>query len=439
MSLINNILNNGKGSNVNYPDIDNTNLQKSSVLDPLKKSANLNPTQYLNYLEESKIKPNPLSKRTFTINQNLNGHSPLYKICVFTNTIENLVDTLTEEVFSDLKITNISDAEITNVDIQNVKATLQLNSKKFEEIFKYLYLYGEIFVVPTYSTADVSFTLFLPFQYVELNNQTWIIDVDGKKLIPTEGFVISYKSNFYKNLETVLSYDLINSAIVKETALNQSKLFTDSKMFKKNAVYDETINLVDVPKSPLAGVENSKTKYIDVFSGKNTLTDLIGAKREMELNLTKSFRLSKKALGLDSSGVDFASSLPYENDKTAKTINGIREDLAITFSNFVTNLTGVKVIFDFGTYELSSLEAIVDTNQKALSSNQMSIRRGVARNLDANIDDINVSRETLTIKIEKNITLTFEEETEAIKLGLMAPMQTVEEIEVDETEEVVEL
>ena len=401
-------------SALNYTGISKSSNQKSSALDPIKKSVTIvtEKNLYLNFLKKNKIKIDEKQLKSAAIYANVTGSTECYKnVAIFNNTIDNMVSCLTNEVFSDLKILNSKNEEIQFVEYNEVQKTLDLNMEYFKKIFYNMYIYTEILLV-----GD---DIYLPFQYVEDNDLYFLIDLKNSKLVEVNGIKVEFDSKFYNKLETILTYDVINSVLIKESILNQSRIFIDKKMFSKNVVYDEIVNLIDVPNNEIIGSTNDKSKYIDIFAGKNSLADLIATKREVELNLVNSFKLSKKTLGIDSGGQDFASSLPYENDMTAKTINNLRSIMKNKLVELIFLTTNRYVNFEFGRYQLTSFESIININQKALMSNQMSIQTAVSKSLDLPADSDEVLEEVVRIKIEKNITLTMAEDLMAQSLGII--------------------
>jgi len=401
---------------------------------------------YLGWVDQEIFLPGD-KLRAIVTDQVRNGKVVLYSKNTFKNSINKFVKNLTREVISDLKVKiqkgGSEEEIIDSYDFIDKDMKMLFVNDVFKNIFKTGYIYEKvgIYIEVDKTTGYLTLNILKPFEYIKTSDSVYVMtfDMKGNPMIEkrqlsagklflndTETsfdslmfFEISFDSDMFNSLETILAYDMTDSNIEKEIEMNKSKIYVDKGIHKSNVINNEVMNLVDVP----GGVEITKDKkigdYIYLANSNKTITEIINGKKEKEMDLVNVFGLSKKALGLESAPQDFASSLPYENDTTAKTVNEWRDFFGDELSVIFTVLTGTEIIVDLGKYALESEEAIIDVNQKAIQSRQRSISNAVAVNLNKPEDDEEVILETAKIKYENGMSLFDSENQALINAGLI--------------------
>lgn len=432
------------------PNYNPNKKNKCSTLD-LIKSKNYN-NEYIKAWKLLKINVNNNQLIATNINNTKNGNIELYDKHVFKNTINIFLKILENETINNLEV--LYNKEKINVfNFKDINQFLNIDQEKLKEIFSKLYLYPEIGIKidVVNEFGEMKLTILEPYKYNKIDNKVIILNIENKEIskeirildtkenniiygdikktvkIKNAGFfTIKSFEDFDKKIESVLSYDSVDSQVTKEILINASKLFIDRKIVKKNIINDDVINLIDVPET-ISIDSKPNNGIIENVPSKNNISEILNGVISRANNLVQIFGLSKKSLGIDS-GQDFASSLPYENDLTAKTINDLRLKMSNVFEEIFLNITGDNIKFEFEKYKLNSKESIININQKAINSNQMSIRESISERLDLDLDDEKVLYLTCLVKIDKSINMDFIEEQYAIKNNLLPFENEIDEV-----------
>lgn len=417
---------------------------------------------YLQLMETLKIKPTPFQKKAAYINSIATGHNKFYRDVIFQDTINDMSKKFANELFSGVKFTFnlgedtkvIEQGDLVQSELYNVAINVEDIPliKLAEEGMKY----SKVALKINIEDGKYKFEVLPPFRYTKVNDNRFYINyitkdndllleqrsVEDGTLIITEQvensqkgaskpviteipgidnpliFEVKFATYTPAGIEKIKEYDLLCSNITAEVAKNQSKIFGDKRLFKDNPINTDYIQTLDIPESSKAlGDSATSSAMMNVVSSKHSLTDLIAAKNEKSTELVTHYGLSKKVLAMDSSQQDFASSLPYENDMTAKTINEARRKISSELEKILFILLGKPINLEMGKYKLVSQDAITSNNQKA--NGFRSLRRKVALELDKDISDSDVLLETWRIKNELDIPTDFEEDQAAIEAGLI--------------------
>lgn len=376
----------------------------------------------------------------------INGVGKFYSYNINDDLISTMTNNLTKEVFKDIKA-KVKSGDIYE-DVNELTSTistskLSFNQQTFKDVFKNLFLYQQIGIKINIVNGFYQIEVLKPYEYnisengnVEIitgfDNKTKkpIIELrtsfDGMNFINGEKSVSQYFYNlyldtrFYNKLEVILDYQMCDSNTTKEVELNKTKQFIDRKMWGKNPINSEIVSLVDVPKNKIATDNSTMSAYFQMLASKNSLGDIASIVDMKAKKVVNSFELSRKTLGLGDTGTDFSSSLPYENELTSATVNNYRDYLSGVLTSIVNDLLKRNDYYiDLGQYSLTSEEAVLDRNVKVTQSDSGSINSKIANKLDLDIQDDRVYYEVCKLKIEKNLTMTMDEELKAQELGLL--------------------
>lgn len=404
--------------------------------------------KYNNYWLIHNIDIDYMKQRAQVIDNCANGVGKFYDNVINDDIIYTMVNNISAKTLNDITYNvlklNGEEVEITpKNELQRTDTTtkLMLHKDTFKKLFEYLYMYEKVALKVDIVNGQYKIIPLKPYEYnidqygtIEIivgfdNKGKAIVEkrasnngnyaIDGQFTEDLYFYEFYFNSRLFNKLELILDYQLIAASITKEVELNKSKVFMDKKMFKDKFINKEAIQLVDVP-STVSDRQDNIGSYFNVSNtGTNDLNSLSNALDGKSKKLVNGLRLSRKTLGLSES-VDFASSLPYENELTAETINEYREQLTEIITSFLMQLLKRNdIAIDLGKYKLTSKEAILDQNNKATQSKSESVSKKVANILDKDVDDIDVITETIKIKLENNIIMTMEEETFAQELGLI--------------------
>lgn len=438
----------GRVGSVN--NLNDNSRKQSTVLDIIKYSVSLGAEHcdnvYTKYRRDKKMSLTQDMLKTICVENAINGISPIYGLELRTNIIKSMTKSLSREVVDEINLIGVDSKGNTKTvtDIKSEKEfniSLNVNENIVKDIFEKAFLWEKCLIVGIIRDGVVHLSVIQPYKYTKVGDSYLILTSNGKDVINETRddtfsplgklcWEFSFNDSFYDKLESIFAYEIADSAITKETRMNLSKLFIDRELFKENPVEQEVLNIVDVPSPIQAGAEgSSKASYYDVYQGKNSLSELVEAKKDKQDSLTNLFKLSARALGLKTTSTDFASELPYENDLTAKTVNDYRSILSQLLTGIARELTKVDYIIHLGEYELNSYIAIVSLNKTAIESGQMSLETAVKR-LNPYFTEENVSEEVIKIKIDNpKYTLNNKEIELGKSLGLLSGSYTNETID----------
>jgi hypothetical protein len=387
-------------------------------------------------------------KQAQVIDNCMAGNGEFYNKNINNDLLTTFLNNVANETFNDVTYLikkkdekgNEETVQIEEIQKLNTTSKMELQKTTFKDLFKKSFLYEVVGVSATLKNGVYSLDFLKPYQYHNFGDTVEIIVgfdkngvamverratshglsfVDGKQTDGLYFFEIFFESRFYNKLEMILDYQMINSNLSKEVELNKSKLIVDKKIYPGNTINTEEIMMIDVPNNIANNNEEKVNSYMSIKQSKNGLTEITTTLESKAKDLVMGFGLSKKTLGLGESA-DFASSLPYENELTAKTINSYRDYFEVQITKILQEiLQRQDFMVDFGKYSLTSEEAVLDKNIKATQSQSKSISQKVADLLDEGIESEEVLKETIKIKIENNITLTLAEEIKAGELGLL--------------------
>lgn len=418
----------------------------TQTLEVLKKQVSVNCltyNKYNNYWFTHIDSIDVYKKRAQVVDNCANGVGEFYDNVVNDDVIHSMVKNISNETLNDITFNILVGEElIEKRELQRIDKTTKLFLSKdtFKRTFEYLYLYEKIGVKIDIFDGQYRVTPLKPYEYnIDSMGTIEIINgfdakgqaitekrassgnfnyVDGVETDGTYFYEFCFDSRLYSKLELILDYQLANSNETKEVELNKTKIFIDKKMYRGKLINKELIQLINIPKT-ISDKTDSINSYFNTVASKNSLNDIGGVTERKAKKMVSGFRMSRKTLGLSESA-DFASSLPYENELTAKTINEYRNQFSQILTSLISQLLKRQdIVIDMGKYKLTSKEAILDQNIKSTQSQSESINTKVANVLDKNKEDHDVIVETLKIKIENNITMTLEEEIQAGELGLM--------------------
>lgn len=418
-----------------YQKGSNKRFESTYTLELIKKTLNTDGIVYNafnDYYSKNYSLPPITSRRAQIVDNISDGITEFHTYNINDNIINTMVNNIANEVFSDLQIVATNGDEIKELDEEiianKVRLKLSIDSDSFKDIFKKAFKYDRIGIYIDVKNQNGTLMSLPPYQYKINDNNVTIFIWDGDKvneMTIEKQYFYEYrlKNDFWNSLEILLDYQAATSAVSREIQIGQSKLAIDKKVWKNNPVNSEFMQIIDVPKGIATGDDGAIKNHMQIMKGNNNLYSLINAAEMKAKQLVATFSLNKKTLGLFSEKQDFASSLPYENDLTAKTINDYRESMEQLFNALVQQITERSdVSFIFGKYSLTSEEAILDSNQKGMNSQTMSVSKRVSRFLDKTEDDDVVFSETIKIKLENNIQMTLEEEIKAGELNLLPPL-----------------
>lgn len=375
----------------------------------------------------------------------MNGNKEFYKHVIFGDTINLMTSTITNEVLSDFKI-KLNDEEIEDILVRNLNLKFIADNLDLPSVIKMGLDYGKMGLKVNINNGKYTFEYLEPFKYRKKGNSVEIYQfINGKfttevrsfdgEVLNINGqdrvsnnllfFEITIPTFTVKGIEKIFEYDIMRSEVTKETLLNGSKVMGNRNYFKNNPINIDFIHTLDVPDS-MKMDEDSRQTMLTTYSSNISLSEKIDASNQKASELTQGYKLNKKILGIDNSSQDFASSLKYENDTPAKTINNIRKVFANQLERILIIITGQPINVEFGKYKLESSEAKAELNIKC--KDFLSIRDQIAQYLDLPSDDPQVLIATWRTKNDKNITPDFAEEEEARKQGLL-PTAIVEDYE----------
>ena len=427
-------------SNKNYYNYKEN--QNTYTLELIKKSMVPNGSNvYLSYWALHKVKVDKIAKNAVVIDDVRNGRVPLYQFNTFGNTINNVVRNVKNETIIDVDVslTNSAGEKTYYKDFDMFFKNLKLSFDKEDlgKIFETAWLYERCGVKINVIDKKIKFEVLKPYEYAKVNGGVICLygdngslkqevrtfdgsksAVDGVEVPFTNGafFEVTTKSDMYNKLETILAFDLVNSNIEKAIELGKGKELIDRKMFKNNPINSEVISIVDVPEGSYESSADKISSYYTKINPQNTLADLVLAKENKVKDLTNLFGLSAKTMGVNTGGKDLAIEVKYENDLTSKTVNALRDELSTQYQQILAILTGVDFDVDLGIYSLTSKDAVIETNSKAISGKMLSIIESQKGLYD---DEEEAIKNGLIIKIENNMTLTLEEEIMAGDIGLL--------------------
>lgn len=413
---------------------DNNGIYQTMVLDTIKQSVRYDNKSnvYLAHLHDKKIKIPESARKAIVVDEAIQGKAPIYQIELRTNIMKSMIKSLSREVIDNLNINQVIGAKVSPalvIENNDYAVNIEIDLETAKAIFEKAFIYENVLIVANIKDGHMKFTALAPYRWYRAGDGYVIMNFKDGKV--TEEFrnvnfsefgdlcwEFTLNDSFYDKLEPIFAYETADSAITKEVKVNLSKIFIDKKMFRNNPVEQEVLNLVDVPENvSLANDGLKRASYFDSFQGKNSLSEIIEAKQDKQDSLTNVFKLSAKSLGLKSTGTDFASELPYDNDLTAKTVNDYRTQLSDLLTLIASELTNKEYLVVLGKYELTSMTAIATVNQTALQSGQMSIHSAVAR-LYPELEDSQIEMEVVRIKIDNpKYEMTLKEHALAETLG----------------------
>lgn len=399
---------------------------------------------------------NSLKIQAQIVDNCINGIGCFYANNINDDVISNMVRNITNEVFNDITFNLVTSTakkkieEISSVQATDKSNKLFTNKGTFKNHFEHLFKYQKIGVKKNIVKGNIVLIPLKPYEYhidkkktiqvnvegenldiadsVEMKTGTVeiIIGWDGEKalteIVPLDDktfFELTFDSRLFNKLEVILDYQMANSNLTKETELNKTKIHMDNKMHRGDTINTEVYKLVDVPTGIAKDKEGAVQSYFQTKESKNSLSEIEVVVDRKAKQLVGGFRLSRKTLGLSESQ-DFASSLPYENDLTAKTINAYRDYIGILLTGILNQLVGkTNILVDCGKYSLTSQEAIADKHNKAKTGNIADDRRGISEYYGVDYDSDECWTIYLTNLIHMNTTMTLQEELMAGDLDLM--------------------
>lgn len=420
-------------------------------------------------IDDNKHRMHREQSHAFYIKSLALGTNEFYEFAIFQDTIRQMANKFTNELLSNLafKIKNREDTEADDQEIDSIASsvygfTLDFAALKLADLCKSVDIYGRAWIKVNKDDAGYNFEIVEPWEVKRRDNGYIIYRANMRgelvqeirtqtsdntfnyKLVekgarnpqeievkmPNCGmFEFTFETFTSVGHEVIKAYDLLDSGIFEEVRKNSSKVYTDKNLFKSSPVDKDIMQLIDVPSSQVLAGEGSKNANNALMTVANTpfsLGDIINAANKYANGLVIKRGLSKKTLGLDASAQDFASSLPYENDVTAKTINATRRELEQQLEEFIYLITGKYITVDMGIYELVSQEAITANNKEADAFR--SLRMKVARELRLPLDHEDVLLETWRIKFDKGLEPDAKEEAAAYEAGLIPEADDVEDL-----------
>lgn len=448
-----NTINNGKRMQKDWRTIDII-KEKKDFVDPL-----------YTLIENNDKKMSSEQKHAFYIKSLAEGSNEFYDYAIFQNTINQMATNFANEMTSNVAYKlpstkeNEEQQEITEVEsIYGFK--LQFANLSIYHLCRSIDKFGKAWIKINRDANGFNFEIVEPwevkrrdkgyiiyrtnmrgelvqeirtktsettFEYRELVKNNQLVEVADVNLPNCGMFEFTFETFTSVGHEVIKALDLLDSGIFEEVRKNSSKVYTDKSLWLNSPVDKDIIQLMDIPNSQVLAGDGSKQAnngMMNVVSTPFGLNDIINASNKYANALVIKRGLSKKTLGLDSSAQDFASSLPYENDVTAKTINSTRRALELQLEEFIYLITGKYVIVDLGLYEMVSQEAITANNKEADAFR--SLRMKVSRELRLPIDDKEVLLETWRIKFDKGLEPDAVEEQAAMNAGLIPNVDIVE-------------
>lgn len=418
-------------------------------------------------IDSAKHRISPEQKHAFYIKSLAEGTNEFYQYAIFQDTIRQMANKFTNELLSNMafKLENQRGSEADDVEIDSINSVpydfdLEFAALKLADLCKVIDIYGKAWIKINKNEEGYNFDIVEPWEvkrieagYVifrtnlrgelvqevrkQKDDKTFTYKLETAKdrqpeeikvQMPNCGmFEFTFETFTSVGHEVIKAYDLLDSGIFEEVRKNSSKVYTDKNLFRNNPVDKDIMQLMDVPESNVLAGEGSKNANNALMTVANTpfsLGDIINATNKYANGLVIKRGLSKKTLGLDASAQDFASSLPYENDVTAKTINATRRELEGQLEEFIYLITGKYVKVDLGIYELVSQEAITANNKEADAFR--SLRMKVSRELRLPLTHEDVLLETWRIKFDKGLEPDALEEKAAYEAGLIPEVEDVE-------------
>lgn len=444
---IDTLFNGNVDGSINGENNDRGEVKKFKTLDVIKEIHNadnyLNP--YLKLVQahnkepknkDQQIKFSYAQMTSIMINEILVGNRHLYKDVVFRNTLELITKKLTEEIVKDFNIFDDGGK------IQVGGKVLYFDAENFdiETMINKALIYGKVGIKANINNGSFTFEFLEPYKYFKEENGVKVLQIIENKLLTLEErfkiddslVIINGEARedidqiyFYelelptyttKGIEVIFEYDVINTALTKETLINSSKLFGDMDYFKKNPINTDFIETIDMPEGLKIG-EDKQSATLTQMTSTITLSEKLELKNSKANELAVGYGLNKKTLGIDSSSQDFATSLQYENDSTASTINAYRKLLTDKLEAIIKELTGITVDLQFGEYKLDSSEQRAQLNAKC--NGFLGIRDQIAQYYDLPIDDEKVILASWRWKNDNGKTPDYVEEELAKKYGLI--------------------
>lgn len=398
----------------------------------------------------------PIKLQAQIIDNCVNGIGKFYANNINDDIIASMVRNITNEVFNDITFNLIIKQTEENQEIERQESfqsptksnKLFTNKGTFKNHFEYLYKYQKIGIKKNIVDGNIILIPLKPYEYhvdktntidIHATNEDGtttsetkkgtveiIIGWDGEKpkteITPLEDktfFELTFDSRLFNKLEVILDYQMTNSNLTKEIELNKTKIHIDKKMYQSDTINTEVYALVNVPASISKDQSDAVQSHFQTKESKNGLNEMGGALDRKAKQLVGAFRLSRKTLGLSESQ-DFASSLPYENDLTAKTINAYRDYIGVLLSGFLNHIFDkTNILVDCGKYSLTSQESVADKHLKAKSGNIADDRKGISEYYGIDYDSNQCWTIYLTNLIHTNSTMTLQEEIKAGELELM--------------------
>lgn len=411
---------------------------KFRTLDNLKminKSAYYTNPYYV-HATKQEIKFNRFQHEAIKVWELDNNNKYFYKDVIFADTINLMTSTVATEVLADIKVL-INDEEVNELYVNNRNLKLIIDNIDMEQFVRMGLKYSKVGLKVNIVNGEYTFEYLEPFKYNKRGTSVEIFQFKNGELtkevrmlqdgllmvndnVSEQRSLLFYEFDFrtytLKGIEKIFEFDILRSEVTKETLKSSSKVFGNNDYFLTNPINEDFIQTLDIPDSMKLD-EDARNTMLTVTPSAVSLTEKIQAANQKGAELVQGYKISKKVLGLDNSDQDFASSLRYENDMTAKTINAIRSKFAKQLERVLILLSGQNIEVQAGRYKLESSEAKADLNAKCAGF--LSLRDQIAQYLDLPNDDEKVLLATWRSKNDKGITPDYIEEEAAIKAGLL--------------------
>lgn len=371
----------------------------------------------------------------------VNGTNKFYNRITFQDTLRDMGDRVADIVVPDR--IKLMDGEQEIDIVPRIGTTLRLDPRNLplKEIVTVATLYDKAGIYVHIKNGQYKFEILKPFEYIFRGNELIVFGkyerhigvnvVDEKPNVVmidngvprTDEQMLFYEFNsgmrMTAKIEKILEYDLASANVIIEQSLNKSKIFTPSTLWGSNPVNRDVIEMVNLPENLYGDQEQLKNTIYQTKESKFGMSDIVLTKQTIASDIAFKLGYSKKTLGIGDATIDYSNSLKYENDTTAKTVNKQRRMLEHFLNAMIGDLTGSNIMVELGNLELTSKEAIVDNNAKALNSQQMPIREAMALRMNKRIDDEEVLLYSYMIKNERNLTPDDLEMEIAGKYGLI--------------------
>lgn len=386
----------------------------------------------------------------------VNGTNPFYNRITFQDTLRDMGDRVADIVVPD-RIKIMSGEEEVEI-VPRIGTQLRFDPRNLplKEIVTIATLYDKAGIYVHIVNGQYTFEILKPFEYIYKGNELIVFGKYerriGVNVIDEEAHVVMIDNGMPRNdeqmlfyefhsgmrmtakIEKILEYDLASSNVIIEQSLNKSKIFTPSTLWGSNPINRDVVEMINLPENLFGDQEQLKNTIYQTKESKFGMSDIVLTKQTIASDIAFKIGFSKKTLGIGDATIDYSNSLKYENDTTAKTVNKQRRMLEHFLNVMINDLTGANVMVELGNLELTSKEAIVDNNAKAINSQQMPIREAIALRMNKSIDDEEVLLYSYMIKNERNLVPDDLEMNIASEKGLIGSVPE----EAEEEEELME-